>query len=98
MCVRARVRVCWWFSEGDASQEDRQIISLMNPESAYAVENKKVITDCILCHLEHLAGNLHRHSNLSLATDCAHRHTHTTSRLPEFYVLSFGRESGRNGG
>lgn len=46
--MRARVCVCWWFSEGDASQEDRQIISLMNPESAYAVENKKVITDCIL--------------------------------------------------
>lgn len=36
------------FSEGDASQGDRQIISLMNPESAYAVENKKVVTDCIL--------------------------------------------------
>lgn len=36
------------FSEGDASQEDRRIISLMNPESAYAVENKKVIIDCIL--------------------------------------------------
>lgn len=37
-----------WGSEGDASQEDRRIISLMNPESAYAVENKKVITGCIL--------------------------------------------------
>lgn len=58
------------FSEGDASQEDRRIISLMNLESAYAVENKEVITDCILCHLEHLEGNLCCHSHLSLPLDC----------------------------
>lgn len=48
-----------WFTEGDASEEDRRIISLMNPESAYAEENKKVITGCIFCvSSEHLEGKL----------------------------------------
>ena len=37
VCACARACALVWFSEGDASQKDRRIISLMNPESAYAV-------------------------------------------------------------
>lgn len=59
------IRMSGLFSGGDASQKDRLIISLINPESAYAARIKKVITDSTLCHLEHLEGNLCCHSNLS---------------------------------